>query len=80
MENSAYLVVGWDVLFFLDRMNKARRIYEQTEDAQERREMDTLFADCYDWLTSHHIPFYFDAKPQLWLLSVYQKGKLAKMT
>ncbi|MBV9227935.1 MAG: hypothetical protein JOZ18_01385 [Chloroflexi bacterium] len=62
--------VPFSVLIMLDKLNKAKRIYDQATDENERREADTMFADCYDWLTNHHIPIYYDQESNLWLRSV----------
>ena len=67
----SYFVVGWDVLLMLDRMNRARRVYEQTSDEKVRQEMDVLFANCYDYLVNRGVPIYFDEKPGLWLLRLH---------
>jgi hypothetical protein len=66
-----YFVVGWDVLIMLDRMNRARRVYEQVSDEDMKRKMDVLFADCYDYLVNRGVPIYYDEKPGLWLLRLH---------
>ena len=59
-----YFVTGWDVLLMLDRINRARHVYNEMSDENERREMDKLFADCYDWLANRGVAIYYDEKPE----------------
>ena len=53
----------------LDKLNNAKRTYEHATDEHEKQEADSMFADCYDWLTTHHIPIYYDHESNLWLRS-----------
>ncbi|HTI15790.1 MAG TPA: hypothetical protein VL461_14700, partial [Dictyobacter sp.] len=55
------------VLLKLDELNEARRIYEETTDEGLKAWADVEFADCYDWLVSHDILFYYDREAKLWL-------------
>jgi hypothetical protein len=66
-----YGLVCWDVLLMLDRMNRALRIYERVNDESVKREMDVLFANCYDYLVNRGVPIYYDEKPKLWLLRLH---------
>ena len=59
--------VPFTVFIMLDRLNQAKRVYDQTADEDEKRQADSMFADCYDWLTTHHIPIYYDHESNLWL-------------
>ncbi len=34
----------------------------------ERQMADGDFADCYDWLVTRDVSFYYDSKSRLWLL------------
>ncbi len=58
----------WRVICQLDRLNNARRLFENTTDEEVRRKADVEFADCYDWLVTQNVAIYYDKGPELWLL------------
>jgi hypothetical protein len=54
----------------LDRLNRAKRIYSSSHiDEQQRQEADVTFADSFDWLVEHEVPFHYDGDIDLWLYS-----------
>lgn len=58
----------WEVVVKLDKLNKARRVFEETTDEKTRQKADIDFAECYGWLVACNVPLYFDEGPQLWIL------------
>ena len=61
----------WAVIIKLDKLNKARRVFEETTDEEIRQKADLDFAQCYDWLTACDVPIYYDKGPKLWLLRLF---------
>ena len=62
--------VPFSIFIILDKLNNAKRTYDQTTNQHEKQQADRTFADCYDWLTTHHIPIYYDQESNLWLRSL----------
>lgn len=58
----------WVVIWKLDTLNNARRLFEEATDEDVRRKADREFADCYDWLVVRDIPIYYDKGAKLWML------------
>src|SRR5437870_5503724 len=56
------------IVCMLDRMHKAKRVHHSLLlDEARRQEADTTFANCYDWLIEHDVPFQYDTHLGLWL-------------
>lgn len=58
----------WAVVVKLDKLNKARRVFEETTDEGIRRKADVEFAECYDWLMACNVSIDYEEGPQLWIL------------
>jgi hypothetical protein len=61
----------WVVIWKLDTLNNARRMFEEAVNEEARERANLVFADCYDWLVDRGVSIYYDEKPKLWLLRLH---------
>lgn len=56
-----------EIIVMLDKLNNAKRLYNEATNEEERQKANRIFADCYDWLTNQHIAITYDNALHLWL-------------
>lgn len=56
------------IIIMLDKLNSAKKQYDQTSDEKTRQDADRTFADCYNWFTQRDISINYDPALQRWFL------------
>lgn len=57
------------LITMLDKLNRAKYLYDEATSEEQRQEADKLFADYYDWFTLQHIPITYDQAIHRWLFA-----------
>lgn len=59
----------FEVIVTLDKMNRAKHLYDTTSCEEERNRADGIFADCYNLLIQQGVPIRYDKQIGLWLFA-----------
>jgi hypothetical protein len=55
------------LITMLDKLNRAKYLYDEATNEETRQEADKMFADYYDWFTQQQIPIIYDQTIHRWL-------------